>query len=260
MKFEHLQIETDGPVCTVTVHRPDKLNALNRATLNELDQAFRSLQNTPEIRAIIVTGAGDKAFVAGADIREINQLNAVQARAFADYGQRVFSQIEQCSKPVIAAINGFALGGGLELALACHLRLASDKAKLGLPEIKLGIMPGFGGTQRLARLIGKAKALELMLTGEPMDAVQAQTQGLVNQVIAADELINQTEALAAKLAASAAESVRGILQSVQLGLEGSLENGLALEAARFAVCCTTEDMQEGTTAFLEKRPAQFKGE
>lgn len=260
MTFENLRVENNGPVCTVTINCPKTLNALNRATLTELDQAFLALADDSSTRAIILTGAGEKAFVAGADINEIQQLSAVEARAFAEYGQRIFSRIEQTPKPVIAAVNGFALGGGLELAMACHLRLASDNAKLGLPEIKLGIMPGFGGTQRLARLIGKANALELALTGDPINANQAKALGLVNQVWPADELIPQAEQLAGRLAASAAESVRGILQSVQLGLEGSLENGLALEAARFALCCATEDMQEGTAAFLEKRAAQFKGD
>lgn len=260
MTFENLRVEHNGPVCRVIINRPKTLNALNQATLAELNQVFSDLANDSATRAIILTGAGEKAFVAGADINELRQLSATGARAFAEYGQRVFSRIEQSSRPVIAAVNGFALGGGLELAMACHLRLASDNARLGLPEIKLGIMPGFGGTQRLSRLIGKAKALELALTGDPVTADQAQTLGLVNQVFSADELIPQAEQLAGRLAASAAESVRGILQAVQLGLEGSLENGFALEAARFAVCCATDDMKEGTSAFLEKRAAEFKGD
>ncbi|MEM1081242.1 MAG: enoyl-CoA hydratase-related protein [Pseudomonadota bacterium] len=258
MPFDNLVVDVLDRVATVTIHRPDALNALNRATLAELDQAFGTLTEDPSVRTIVLTGSGAKAFVAGADINEIHTLTAVQARAFAEYGQGVFNRIEQCPKPVIAAVNGYALGGGLELALACHLRLAADSAKLGLPEIKLGVIPGFGGTQRLPRLIGQPKALQLMLTGNPVDAQQAQNLGLVNQVVPADQLIEVARTLAATLAQQPAESVRGILQLVLMGLEAPIEHGLALEAARFAMCCATDDMREGTRAFLEKRPASFK--
>ncbi len=257
MDYQYLLVDTTARVATITINRPDALNALNRALLIELDQAFADLAEDRNTRVIVLTGAGPKAFVAGADINEISSLDPIQAHAFAAQGQRIFSRIEHTPKPVIAAINGFALGGGLELALACHLRLASDNARLGLPEIKLGVIPGFGGTQRLPRLVGKAKALELMLTGTPVEAQQAHELGLVNQLVPAEELAATAATLARQLAASPVESVRGILQSVQSGLESSLDQGLALEAARFALCCATEDMQEGTTAFLEKRPAQF---
>ncbi len=259
MHFENLLVESSEAVATVRINRPERLNALNRATLVELDQFFAHAEQDSGIRAIILTGAGNKAFAAGADITEFNQLGASQARQFSALGQRLMNRVHHLEKPVIALINGYALGGGLELALACHLRVAAESARLGLPEIKLGVLPGFGGTQRLGRLAGSAIALELALTGEPIAAARAAALGIVNRCVPDDRLHEQGLELATRLANSAPEAVRGILQAVQLGMQGSLESGLALETARFAICCATEDMREGTAAFLEKRPARFTG-
>ena len=244
-------------VTTLTIHRPDKLNALNGAVLSALSEHFEVLANDASVRAIVLTGAGSKAFVAGADISEIQSLSATQAHQFAHRGQALMRRIELLDKPVIAAINGFALGGGLELALACHLRVAAEQAKLGLPEVKLGIMPGFGGTQRLTRLLGSTRSLGMALSGEPISAEQALNWGLVNRVVAAEAVLSEAQAWATQLAQSARESLRGILEAVIQGGEQSLEAGLALETARFALCCATEDMQEGTRAFLEKRAPRF---
>ncbi len=259
MAFDNLLINDKDRVRTITVNRPDKLNALNRQTLLELQQAIIEAHGEDTVRVIVLTGAGDKAFVAGADIGEIRAQSAVEARAFSAMGQNLMSLIQSLDKPVIAAINGFALGGGMELALACHLRIASDNARLGLPEIKLGIMPGFGGTQRLLRLVGTTRALEMSLTGEPVAAEHALELGIVNQMVASDKLDSATTAMAGKLATAAPEAVRGILQAINQGADTDLNTGLALETARFALCCATEDMQEGTSAFLEKRKPEFKG-
>jgi len=259
MEYESLLVDTSNQVTTITVNRPAKLNALNHQTIGELRQAFEQAGNDEAVRAIIVTGAGDKAFVAGADITEIRDQSPVQARAFSRRGQQLMLEIQQTEKPVIAAINGFCLGGGMELALACHLRLAAESARLGLPEINLGIMPGFGGTQRLARLAGTTRALEMTLTGDPIPAQRAADLGIVNQVFPASELAGAARALADRLAACAPEALRGILQAVLRGSETDLQTGLELETARFALCCATEDMKEGTAAFLEKRKPSFGG-
>jgi len=259
MASENILVDIRSGVCTLTVNRPDKLNALNRQTLLDLDAAFLRAERDDSIRVLVLTGAGDRAFVAGADIGEIRDLSAVDARAFSALGQRVMSRIQNLEKPVIAAINGYALGGGLELALGCHLRIAAEGARVGLPEIKLGIMPGFGGTQRLLRLTGTTRALELILTGEPITAERAETLGMINQVVGADVLESTVEELAQTLAAAAPEAVRGILQAVNKGADMDLESGLALETARFALCCATDDMREGTSAFLEKRAPKFTG-
>jgi len=259
MAFDNLLIDNNDNVRTITVNRPDKLNALNRQTLLELQQAIIEAHGDDAIRVIVITGAGEKAFVAGADIGEIQAQSAIQARAFSAMGQNLMSLIQAMDKPVIAAINGFALGGGMELALACHLRIASDNARLGLPEIKLGIMPGFGGTQRLLRLVGTTRALEMSLTGEPISAERAHELGIVNRVVDSDELGSAVTRLSGALAAAAPEAVRGILQAINQGADTDLDTGLALETARFALCCATEDMQEGTGAFLEKRKPEFKG-
>ncbi len=259
MSFENLAVVTRGGIHTITIKRPAKLNALNRQTLQELYAAVIDASGDDKVRVIVLTGAGDKAFVAGADISEIREQSPLEARSFSQFGQNLMSMIQSLDKPVIAAINGYALGGGMELALACHLRVASTTARLGLPEVKLGIMPGFGGTQRLVRLAGSTLALELALGGEPITAERAYELGLVNRVVAADELENAVQALAKPLVAAAPEAVRGILQATLQGAEINLEAGLALETARFALCCATEDMQEGTSAFLDKRPAEFKG-
>ena len=259
MPFNNLLINDNDAIRTITINRPDKLNALNRATLIELQQAIIEAYSTEDVRVIVLTGAGEKAFVAGADISEIREQTAVQARAFSAMGQNLMAMIQSLDKPVIAAINGFALGGGMELALACHLRIASDNARLGLPEIKLGIMPGFGGTQRLLRLVGTTRALEMSLTGEPITAEQAREMGIVNRVVSNDEFQASVADLAGRLVNAAPEAVSGILQAINQGADADMNTALALETARFALCCATEDMQEGTSAFLEKRKPQFKG-
>jgi enoyl-CoA hydratase len=241
----------------ITVNRPDKLNALNQQTLEALDQAFSEATAATEVRVVVLTGAGPKAFVAGADIAEMADLPAIQGRDFALVGQQLMRRIERMPKPVIAAVNGFALGGGLELAMACHLRVAADSARIGQPEINLGLIPGFGGTQRLLRLTGRAAALELCLLGEPIDAARALQLGLVNRVVPADQLHDQVMQLADKLANAAPIALRGILDAVVIGGECAMEEGLQFETAQFALMFATEDMREGTRAFLERRKPQF---
>ncbi len=248
----------DG-VALVTINRPDKLNALNEALLGELDEAFRSVERDGGIRGVLLTGAGDKAFVAGADIRELPMGAFAEARAFAERGQAVLGRLERIGKPSVAAINGFALGGGLELALCCTVRVAAENAKLGLPEIKLGVMPGYGGTQRLPRLVGRGRALEMLLTGEPVDAAEACRMGLVNHVVPRSELAAFSRALLRKMSDSAPLAVGTIMETVDAGLEGGMEAGLRFEAAGFGALATTGDALEGTRAFLEKRKAVFKG-
>jgi len=259
MAFETLFYEKRDGIGYVTVNRPEKLNALNRKVVDELEACFREIEGDNEIRVVILTGAGEKAFVAGADVGELAALAPQNGRDFARHGQRVFSLVENLGKPVIAAVNGYALGGGCELAMACTLRVASDTARFGQPEGKLGIIPGYGGTQRLARLIGKGRALELILTGDHVNAQEAYRLGLVNAVVAAVDLIPACEALARKIAANAPLAIKFALEAVNHGLEMTQEEGLFLEANLFALCCTTEDMKEGTRAFLEKRPAKFSG-
>lgn len=259
MGFNNLLLESREGIAFLTVNRPKVLNALNAETMGELDAAVTALAADPAVRAVILTGAGEKAFVAGADINELAEASPVSGRETSLRGQRVLERLEKMGKPVVAAINGFALGGGLELALACHIRLAAEEAKLGLPEVKLGIIPGYGGTQRLARLIGKGRALEWILSGEMMDAAEAHRIGLVNRVLQRAELLAGAEALLRKILANGPVAIRYALEVLSLGLEGTLEEGLALEAGLFGVLCATEDMREGTRAFVEKRPAQFKG-
>ena len=259
MNYENLQLDLHGNVALLTVARPDKLNALDRKTLGELHQAFGDLADDTEIRAIVLTGAGEKAFVAGADIAEIRDQSPLDARRFSERGQQLMRRIETMSKPVIAAINGYCLGGGLQLALACHFRYASENARLGLPEIKLGIIPGFGGTQRLSRLIGRSRALEMILTGEPVDARTAEGYGIVQSVVAAGEVAEHALGVARRLAEAAPHAIGAILETVDNGLDMPLEQGLGFETARFALCCATEDMREGTAAFLEKRKPEFTG-
>jgi enoyl-CoA hydratase len=259
MAYENLTVASRDGIAVVTVNRPDKLNALNARTVEELDAAFSSLGADPGVSGVILTGAGEKAFVAGADIAELRALGPREAHEVAGRGQRVFARIERLPKPVIAAVNGFALGGGCELALACHLRVASENARLGTPEVKLGLMCGYGGTQRLPRLVGRGRALEILLTGEMVDAAEALRIGLVNRVVPKDKLLAEAEGLLKKMLANGPVAVRYTLEAVASGLEMPLEEGQNLEAALFGVLCTTEDMKEGTSAFLEKRPAQFKG-
>ncbi|ALN92230.1 enoyl-CoA hydratase/isomerase family protein [Lysobacter gummosus] len=254
-----LLIADRGAVRQISVNRPDKLNALNAATLDALLAAFEAAEADPAVRAVVLTGAGPKAFVAGADISEMNALTPVQGRDFSLRGQKLMRRIEKMPKPVIAMINGFALGGGLELAMGCHLRLAADSAKIGQPEINLGLIPGFGGTQRLLRLAGRAATLELCLLGAPIDAARAKELGIVNRVVAAAELEAETFKLAEQLAASAPLALRGVLDCVAVGGECGIEEGLEYETAQFGLMFSTDDMREGTTAFLERRKPAFHG-
>ncbi|MGD8329221.1 MAG: enoyl-CoA hydratase-related protein [Acidobacteriota bacterium] len=257
--YENLTLEIDGAIATLTVNRPKALNALTAGATREIGAAIDALAADDAVRAVIITGAGDRAFVAGADIGVLNTYNAVQARDAAYLGQSTFDKIEQCPKPVIAAINGFALGGGCELALACHIRLAADTAKIGLPEINLGVIPGHGGTQRLARLVGKGKALELICTGDHVGAEEAWRIGLVNQVVTADELMETARELAGKLAAKPPIAMRYALEAVNQGLNATMNEGQAIEAHLFGLLFSTEDQSEGMSAFLEKRKAEWKG-
>ncbi len=259
MNYENILLEKKNSIAYVTVNRPKVLNALNMATMEELRAAFTDIKSDPSIRVAIMTGSGEKAFIAGADIGELSKHDAVSGKEYTHKGQSVLDLIENLGKPVIACINGFALGGGCEIAMACTFRLASDNAKLGQPEVKLGIMPGYGGTQRLPRLVGKGVAMQILLAGEMITAQEAHRIGLVNEVTAAAELIPRAEAIAQKIIANAPLAVQYAMEAVNKGMEMTLAEGLYLEAALFGVCCATEDKKEGTTAFLEKRTAQFKG-
>jgi len=259
MLFENLLLECDGPVAVLTINRPKSLNALNRQTLEELGQAFAQLREDATVRCVIITGAGDRAFIAGADINELAVLTPSNAREQALSGQHLFSVIETLGKPVIAAINGFALGGGCELAMACTLRIAADSARLGQPEINLGIIPGYAGTQRLARLVGKGKAMELILTGAHIPADEALRIGLINRVVPAGELTTQVRALAAELSAKPAVAAKYCIDAINQGLEMSFAEGCQYEAALFGLVTATDDMREGTKAFLEKRKPEFTG-
>lgn len=260
MPYQHLLFDLDeNGVALITVNRPDKLNALSSAVIGELSEAFDRVRNDAAIHAALVTGAGEKAFVAGADINELASLSAIQLRAYALRGQAVFRGIETCGKPVAAAVNGFALGGGLELAMACTVRFASDNARLGQPEVKLGIVPGYGGTQRLPRLVGRGRALELLLTGEPIGAAEAYRIGLVNAVTPPAELLPYCRAWLAKVLANGPVAVALTMEAVDAGLDGGIDAGLRLEAAAFGVSAATEDRREGTRAFLEKRRPVFAG-
>ena len=257
--LRNLVLERRNGLAVVTVSRPQKLNALNADTMAEIERVFEELRHAPDVGGVLVTGSGEKAFVAGADIAELAAQGAVGGRETARRGQRVFDAIERFPKPVVAAINGFALGGGCELALACHVRVASENAVLGTPEVKLGLMCGYGGTQRLARLVGRGRALELLLSGERIDAAEALRIGLVNRVVPLASLLAESEALLAKMLANAPLSLRFTLQAVAAGLEMPLAEALDYEATLFGLLCTTEDMKEGTGAFLEKRPPRFQG-
>jgi len=254
-----LLVSDRGAVRLIAVNRPDKLNALNVATLDALHAAFTKAANDPRVRVVVLTGAGPKAFVAGADIAEMSGLTPVQGRDFSLRGQRMMRAVETMSKPVVAMINGFALGGGLELAMCCHLRIASDAAKVGQPEINLGLIPGFGGTQRLLRLAGRAATLELCLLGATIDAARAHQLGIVNRVVPAADLEAETMKLAEQLAAAAPLALRGILDCVNSGGECAIEEGLAFESSQFGLMFATDDMREGTTAFLERRKPAFNG-
>lgn len=259
MAYENIRIERDGAVATVTVDRPKVLNALNKRTLDELAAAFDELACDPAVRGLIVTGAGEKAFVAGADINELAKMQALEAKRVAAYGQFVFGKLERMSKPSIAMINGFALGGGCELALACTLRTAADTARLGLPEVSLGIIPGYGGTQRLARIAGPGVAREWVLTAEMVGAAEAHRVGVINKVFPAAELAAGTRALLDKILAKSPVAVGLALETIRRGLNMSQQEGEVIETDMFGLASTTEDMREGMSAFLEKRKPQFPG-
>jgi len=259
MPYQNLLIADRGAVRQITLNRPEKLNALNRATLTELSAAFAAAGADEGVRVIVLTGSGAKAFVAGADIAEMAALTPVQARDFSRLGQQLMVRIEKLGKPVIAMVNGFALGGGMELAMACHLRIAAESAKFGQPEVNLGLLPGFGGTQRLLRLAGRGAALELCLLGQPIDAARALSLNLVARVVPAGDLQTETDKIADQLAASAPQALRGVLDAVVIGGEAGLEAGLDYETQAFALAFSTDDMREGTDAFLTRRKASFSG-
>jgi enoyl-CoA hydratase len=259
MAFDNLLIERDGAVAIVTINRPKVLNALNRQTIDELRRAILELKADEEIRAVVLTGSGEKSFVAGADINELAVHTPVTGREHALAGQHVFDLLENMGKPVIAAINGFALGGGCELAMACTLRLAADTARLGQPEVSLGLIPGYAGTQRLPRLVGKGKAIELILTGAPIAADEAQRIGLVNRVVPAADLMKTARELAAQLAKGAPIAMRYIINAVNKGAAMPFAEACQYEATLFGLVASTEDMREGTRAFLDKRKAEFRG-
>jgi enoyl-CoA hydratase len=259
MSVENLLVERDGAVALVTINRPKVLNALNSQTIDELRRVMEDLQQDAGVHAIVITGAGEKSFVAGADINELAALSPAEGQRHARAGQAVFDQIEGLGKPVIAAINGFALGGGCELAMACTLRVAADTARLGQPEINLGIMPGYAGSQRLPRLVGQGVALEILLTGEMISATRAYEIGLVNRVVPAADLLSEARKLAAALASKAPIAARYIIQAVNSGRDMSQADAQFLEATLFGLIASTSDMKEGTRAFLEKRAPSWKG-
>lgn len=258
MDIKNILLEKSNRVATVMINRPEKLNALNAATRAELFDVFTSIKDDPNIDVVIVTGAGEKSFVAGTDIGELTALDATSGKEFSQKGQELFNLIENLGKPVIAAVNGFALGGGCELALACHIRIASENAKFGQPEVNLGIIPGYGGTQRLARLIGKGRAMEMILTGRQMDAQEALQVGLVSKVVPQAELLSTAEEIAKTILTKGQVAIRLALKAVNMTAETTQSDGQALEATLFGVCCGTEDFKEGTSAFLEKRKPTFK--
>ena len=259
MPYENIQLENRNKIAYITINRPKVLNALNMHTMEELRQGFSQVKGDKDVRVVILTGAGEKSFVAGADINELQKNNPVEAKEYTHRGQAVLDLIENLGKPVIACINGFALGGGCELAMACTMRLASENAKLGQPEVKLGIIPGYGGTQRLPRLVGKGIAAQLLLTGDMISAQEAHRIGLVNEVVSASELVPRAEAIAQAIINNAPLAIQYCLEAVNHGMEIPQQEGLFLEATLFSVCCATEDKKEGTTAFLEKRAANFQG-
>ena len=260
MSYTYIALDNDASgIATLTMNRPQKLNALNAATMEELDRAIDSVRSDAAVKALIVTGAGEKAFVAGADITELAQSEPVNAAVLSAKGQDTFRKLERMRKPSIAAINGYALGGGLELAMACTMRVASETAKLGQPEVKLGIIAGYGGTQRLPRLVGRGVALELLLTGDPISAAEAHRIGLVNHVVAGEKLIEFSKALLAKILANGPLAVGLTIEALDAGLSCGIEEGMRFEAAAFGLVAATADKQEGTRAFVEKRAPVFTG-
>jgi enoyl-CoA hydratase len=257
--FDNISVEKKAALAYLTVNRPKALNALNKATLEEIGAALEDIRGDAGISGLIVTGAGGKAFVAGADITEIASISSVEASAFTRRGQAVFDLLENLGKPSVAAVDGFALGGGCELAMACTLRVATESARFGQPEVKLGVIPGFGGTQRLPRLVGRGRALQMILTGEPIDAQEAHRIGLVNEIVATEKLLERAAEILRKIGANAPLAVRFSIEAVNRGLQTSQSEGLVIESALFAVCASSEDKREGTAAFIGKRQAQFTG-
>jgi len=257
--MENIKTENKDGVLVVTIDRPKVLNALNAQTMDEIDQVFREARKDDGVKAVIVTGTGEKAFVAGADITELAQKTPITGKETSERGQEILSSIERFPKPVIAAINGFALGGGCELALACHIRIASETAQIGLPEVTLGVIPGYGGTQRMARLLGKGKALELICTGDRITAEEANRIGLVNKVVAPDQLMPEAETMARRIMTRGPLAVRAAIEAVMSGSEMPFEEGQFLEATLFGLLCASEDSKEGMQAFIEKRKANFRG-
>ncbi|MGV3540542.1 MAG: enoyl-CoA hydratase/isomerase family protein [Rufibacter sp.] len=257
--YNNLLLENTGGILFITIDRPSKMNALNIETVKEINAAMQEVYDDPEVRGVIITGSGEKAFVAGADIAEIAELNEVNGRRFAERGQDVFAMIEECPKPVIAAVNGFALGGGCELAMACHIRLPSDNARFAQPGVNLGLIPGYCATQRLTQLVGKGKAMELMMTGDMISAYEAKEIGLVNHVTAPEDLIKKCLEIMEKIVAKAPLAVGMIVDCVNAWYDKE-EHGYQTEANSFSRCCGSDDFKEGTAAFLEKRKPHFKGE
>lgn len=258
MNYQNLLVDIKEKIAIVTINRPDKLNALNHQTLTEIKDAFKKLNSDDNVLVVILTGAGEKAFVAGADISELSKLNMLEGKDFAEFGQSVFTYIENLNKPVIAAVNGFALGGGCELALSCHIRIASENAKFGQPEVNLGIIPGYGGTQRLTRLIGSGLAMEMILTGDMIDSTEAYRIGLANKIYPLPDLMSKAWEMAQKISSKGQQAIRFAIKAVKTVEEVSLKQGQNVEASLFALCCGTEDFKEGTSAFLDKRKPLFK--
>ena len=257
MSYNNILVQTEGNIQTITINRPDKLNALNKVTIEELSNAFKAAEDQKDVRAIIVTGSGTKAFVAGADISEFADFNVDQGKNLSQVGHdSLFNLVENLSTPVIAAVNGFALGGGLELAMSCHIRVASDNARLGLPEVSLGVIPGYGGTQRLAQLIGKGRAFELIMTAGMVKAEPAKSSGLVNHVVPQEKLLDKCNEIASKIVNNSPSAISSAIKAVNANYDSSL-NGYAVEIEEFGKCFGTEDFKEGTTAFLEKRKPNF---
>ena len=258
MEFQNLLYEVEGGICTLSINRPDKMNALNQETISEIGQAVQAFEEDESIKGMIITGSGAKAFVAGADIAEFSSFSPGQAEKMAQNGHRVFNEIENCFKPIIAAVNGFALGGGCELAMSCHIRIASENARFGQPEINLGISPGYGGTQRLVRHVGYARATEMLLTGDMLNAADAKDAGLISRIVVQEELLNTCREILTKIAQKSPLAVAQILKLVNRYYDGE-QGGFETEISEFADCFDTEDFKEGVSAFLEKRKAQFTG-
>ncbi len=258
MTYNNILYTVEQQICIITINRPDKLNALNKETIAEVGQAIAAAQQDDQVRGVILTGAGSKAFIAGADIAEFSSFNLAQGMELSAHGHHVFNSVEHCRKPVIAAVNGFALGGGCELAMACHMRVAAENAKFGQPEVKLGLIPGYGGTQRLPQLIGKGKAMELLMSADMIDANEAYRLGLVNYVVPADQLMDKCREILNKIAAQAPVAVAEIVRTVNAFYDKE-KDGFKEEVERFGACFTTEDFKEGTDAFLNKRKAAFTG-